>query len=75
MLEEILKEIYDADKKRRVLIYRTDTGKFSYTQEYFSEHPFEMCWIPTGGKMIGIYDTEKTAGIEARVNIDWLKSL
>jgi len=68
-----LKEIYDADRKQRIIIYRTHTGQFSYTQEYFSEDPYEMCWIPTGREMIGIYDTEEKAEIEARANIDWLR--
>ena len=68
-----LKEIYDTNRKQRVIIYLTDTGKFSYTLEYFSEDPYEMCWIPIGLEMIGIYDTEETAEIEARANMDWLR--
>ena len=75
MSDEEVKEIYNADKKRRVIIYRNDSGTYGYAQEYFSEDPFEMCWIPSGGEVVGFYDSAETAEIEARGNIDWLKDL
>jgi hypothetical protein len=72
MMAEILKEIYDAERKQRVVIYRNDTGTFGYFEEYFSEDPFEMCWIPKDRGVVGFYDSSKTAETEARANIDWL---
>jgi hypothetical protein len=75
VIAEELKEIYDSEKKRRVIIYRNNMGTFGYKQEYFSEDPFEMCWIPTGRDMVGFYDSQERAEIEARSNIDWLKDL
>ena len=68
-----LKEIYDVERKRRVIIYQNDLGTFGYEQEYFSEDHFEMCWIPTGRKVVGFYDSAATAETEARANVDWLK--
>ena len=53
MIAEELKEIYDSEQKRRVIIYRDELGRFGYIQEYFSKDPFEMCWIPTGRKIAG----------------------
>lgn len=75
MIAEELKEIYDIERKRRVIIYSNDMGTFGYEQEYFSEHPFEMCWISTGRDMVGFYDSQERAEVEARSNIDWLKDL
>ncbi len=75
MSVEEIKEIYNADKKRRVIIYRGDSGRYGYEQEYFSEDPFEMCWIQTGRAVAGFYDNAETAEREARGNIDWLKDL
>ena len=75
MIAEKLKEIYDSERKRRVIIYRDDLNSFGYVQEYFSEDPFEMCWIQTGRRVAGFYDNPERAEIEARGNIDWLKDL
>jgi hypothetical protein len=68
------KIIYDESHKRRVKILRRESGTFYYEQEYFSDEPLEMCWIPTGRRVTGFYDTKETAEIEARGNIDWLKN-
>ncbi len=72
---EELKEIYDTERKRRVIILRWNTGTFGYEEEYFSEDIHEMCWIPKGRRIAGFYDTAERAEIEARANIDWLKNL
>ncbi|NJM52174.1 MAG: hypothetical protein HC846_01550 [Blastocatellia bacterium] len=68
------KVIYDESQKRRVIIYRRESGTFYYEEEYFSDDPFEMCWIPTGRRVIGFYDTKERAESEARANIYWLKT-
>jgi hypothetical protein len=68
------KIIYNNSQKRRVIILRRESGTFYYEEEYFSDEPLEMCWIPTGRRVIGFYDTKETAETEARGNIDWLKN-
>lgn len=70
MHNEVVKEIYNCDRMRRVLIFRRDLSSFYYQIEHYSQHPFEMCWIPTRQLYIGIYDSEEKAENEARANID-----
>lgn len=72
---EELKEIYDSNRKQRVIILHSDIGTFGYEEEYFSDDIHEMCWLPKGRRVVGIYDTAEKAEIEARANIDWLKNL
>lgn len=75
MDSEELKVIYAPERKRRVIILRRDNDTFGYEEEYFSEDPHEMCWIPKGRRVVGYYDTAERAETEARGNIDWLKTL
>jgi hypothetical protein len=72
--DERVKEIYEGDGKRRVVILRRDSGSYFYEVEYFSEHPLEMCWIPTRRQMVGFYESRERAEDEAYANVDWLKS-
>jgi hypothetical protein len=72
MADQRLQEIYSRDGKRRVVIYRRDTGTFFYDQEHFSEHPLELCWIPLRQVPIGVYESQLRAEEEARANVDWL---
>ena len=69
-----VKAIYNENKNQRVIILQRDTGTFAYEEEYFSNEPLEMCWIPTGRRVIGFYDTKERAESEARANIYWLKT-
>ena len=66
-----MEEIYDEERKRRVVIFRRDDGQWSFVEEYFSEHPFEMCWLPTRSN-VSICATRETAWREARGRVDWL---
>jgi hypothetical protein len=72
MEDERIKEIY-GDSHRRVVISRRDSGTFYYFEEYFSTHPYELCWIPRSGHHIGFYETAERAESEARSNVDWLR--
>ncbi len=69
-----MEEIYDDNRKRRIVIFRRDDGHWSFVEEYFSEREFEMCWIPVRGS-ISICDTRETALREARISVDWLIEL
>ena len=72
MADERLKEIYDRDGLRRVVILRRESGTFYYQREHFSGHPAEMCWLPDRQLPVGIYETAERAENEARANVDWL---
>ena len=57
-------EIYDAERTRRVLIFQRNDGKWSFTEEYFSAHEFEQCWIPEN-RGVSVCDSSDTALHEA----------
>jgi hypothetical protein len=73
MPDERVKEIHDDTGKRRVAIFRRESGSFYYQLEHFSEHPLEMCWIPSRQLSVGIYESAEKAENEARANVEWLK--
>lgn len=75
MEDEALEIIYDKTEKKRVIIFSKKTGTFYYEEEYFSEQLEEVCWIPKGRRVIGIYDSQMKALTEARANIKWFRSL
>jgi hypothetical protein len=72
MDDERVKEIYDKDAKRRVVIFRRASGSYSYEVEYLSEHPLEMCWVPARRRVVGFYESRERAESEARANVGWL---
>ena len=74
MSHQLVKEIYDKTRKKRVSIYRLENGSFYYEEEFFGDHPLEMFWIPCYQKFVGIYESQEKAEDEARVNIDWIDS-
>jgi hypothetical protein len=65
-----LKIVYDDSKKRRVVIFRS----FGFEEQFFSDEPLEMCWIPIGAppRPNCHSDTPERALIEARGRINWL---
>lgn len=69
---KILRTINDSEGKRRVYIVRRDNGTFGYEEEYWSDDPYEKCWIPLGDYPLCICDSEETALREAMGNVDWL---
>ncbi len=72
MAHVTVKEIYDADRSRRVVIYKRDDGTFGIEQEYFSNEPRELCWIPRGGRTESFLDSLERAEAEARGRFEWL---
>ncbi len=74
MDDQIVEEIYSADRTRRIVIFRRDSGTFYYQNEHFSTAEYENCWIPSRQALIGYYESQVTAAQEARGNVDWLAS-
>ena len=71
--DECVRLLQDKEAKRRLRIFLRHSGSFYFTEEYFSEHPLEKCWIPVAGGAVGFYDSEQTALREATAEIDWLR--
>jgi hypothetical protein len=64
--------IYDADRKRRVIISGSPAG-YGFVEEHFSDDPIEMCWIPqTHRHSVPICSSFEIALREARGRIEWL---
>lgn len=70
MSDERVKDIYDESRKRRVAIFRRPSGSYFYEVEYFSEHPSELCRVPTRQRIIGFYESQDRAESEARANLE-----
>jgi hypothetical protein len=68
--------IYDRTGKRRVQIFRSDDGFFSFLEEKFSDQEFEQCWLPlTWRRSQPVCDTFETALREAKGRIEWLAEM
>jgi len=68
--------IYDTSKKRRVKVFRTANGSYSFVEECFSGEPHEQCWLPmTKGRSVPICDSIETALREAEGRVDWLSDV
>lgn len=74
MAEKIVREIYNPDRTRRVLIVQRDGGSFGFEEEHFSEEPLEKCWIRESQKPFSICDSPEIALKEATGRIAWLAS-
>jgi hypothetical protein len=68
-----LREIYNDDRKKRVVFYRRAVDSFSFTEETWSDEQFEQCWIPSRWPN-SFCDSLETAIREARGRIAWLDS-
>ena len=67
--------IYDADRKRRVIIFGADSD-YSFMEEHFSDEPLENCWIPqTHRRSRPICSSFEIALREARERVDWLAAV
>jgi hypothetical protein len=72
MARKILREIYNADQTRRVLIVERENKAFGFEEEYFSDDPLEMSWCDVRQKPFAICDSPETALTEATGRIEWL---
>ena len=65
--------IYDSDRKRRVRIFGSPGGSYSFIEEKFSDEPLEMCWIPQMYRRSQpICSSFEIAMREARARVEWL---
>lgn len=65
--------IYDSERKRRVKIFCSPDGSYSFIEEKFSDEPLEMCWIPqTYRRSLPICSSFEIAMHEARGRVEWL---
>jgi hypothetical protein len=64
--------IYDAAKRRRVVVFRQEDGSFGFSEERFSDEALEQAWIPVGGYSVSRCDTAERALVEARDRVSWL---
>jgi hypothetical protein len=68
--------IYDADRKRRVIIFGSPDGSYSFIEERFSDEPLEMCWIPqTHRRSVPVCSSFEIALREARGRVEWLGAM
>ena len=65
-----IQTIYDASRKRRVVIFQQDNGSFGFDAEHFSDEPLEMAWLKSG--FDSRCDTAERALVEARGRVSWL---
>jgi hypothetical protein len=71
MQNVIVKYIEDQTGRRRVVIYRREDDRYAFTEERWSDDPYEQCWISHAAP--AICDCEETALREARGRIVWLR--
>lgn len=69
---EALRTLYSPDGRERVHIVRRSNGSFGFEEEYFSDHPSEMCWCSRTQLPLCICDSAETALREARSRVLWL---
>ncbi len=73
MIDKILKTIEKVDGRRRVQIFRSDTGLYGFGEdEKIADYDGNPAWAPI--TFSGVYDSEATAAKEACAKIDWLKT-
>ncbi|MFK7788052.1 MAG: hypothetical protein AB8C95_00995 [Phycisphaeraceae bacterium] len=65
--------VYNSEKTRRVTIFKTDSGGYSFEEEIYSSIPEEQCWFPqTHGRSTAICDSLEIAIREAIGRVPWL---
>jgi hypothetical protein len=72
MSETVVKEVYDANRKRRVLIVQRSNGTFGYEEEPFSDEPLELCWRRFSQVPFSVCDSAEGALKEAQGRVKWL---
>jgi hypothetical protein len=73
MSETPVETIYDTDRKRRVVIFRRDSGSYGYREEYHHKNDLAEIegWASLGGRAC-YYEDLETAKRELVENVPWL---
>lgn len=71
-MNSVVRELIARDGKRKVQIFQRADGSFGFESAYFSEDPFEMCWVRERAFSVCIAASQEIAEREARGRIDWL---
>lgn len=61
--------------KLRAIVFERDDGSFGFEDQWFSDDPMALCWIPRGRHSVSFCDTAERAASEAQGRIDWLADL
>jgi hypothetical protein len=72
MSRRTITTIYDDAKKRRIVVYERDDGGFGFHEDYFSEVPSEMAWLPLPTGYGCICDTLEILMREMRGRVAWI---
>ena len=67
---KIIQTIYDDSRKRRVIIFHRNDGSFGFEEEFFSDEPLELAWLPSGRD--SRCETAEGALVEACGRVEWL---
>jgi hypothetical protein len=70
MWDHVVRTIEDRGGGRRVVIYRRADGLYGFTEERWSDEPYEQCWFPYDSG--ALCDSEETALREAYGRFAWL---
>ncbi len=73
MTETTIKVITNSDGTRRVLIVKVSDTRFNFCEEYWSDDPFERCWLSGRQQFATICSSAEEAEREARGRVAWLK--
>jgi hypothetical protein len=73
MSETPVETIYASDRKRRVVIFRRDSGTYGYREEYHYKNDLARVegWASLGGRAC-YYEDLETAKRELVENVAWL---
>jgi hypothetical protein len=68
-----METIYNADRKRRIVIFRRESGTYGYREEYHYKNELAQAegWASLGGRAC-YYEDLETAKREAVENVTWL---
>ncbi|HKQ51024.1 MAG TPA: hypothetical protein VJT74_01555 [Pyrinomonadaceae bacterium] len=70
MGEQVVETIYNADRTRRVIIFRRGDGTFGFEELRFGAE--EQEWFPCGCRPVSFTDSADAALGEARGRVRWL---
>jgi hypothetical protein len=74
MPEQAIEIIYNRERKRRVVIYRRDSGTYGCREEWFHKDEAAEGWAQLWGRA-SVYADLETAKREAVENVPWLMEI